>query len=337
MSTFWFLVTVIVIMVNLASNTMVYRSISDLITFTYTITDTLSSLQLVLPMGVCIVTDHQNLRRYFKELKYADAHLQSKKEDNMKTLGGFLLAVYLTVAVAVFATSGLKTARMYSCLLIIYFLFFDILVTLQFVLLELELWARFRFLHSRLLEIVPPRHTPASLFRPTRSLSPPPSRLRQLLEAYLALGRAAQLLQDHFGAPVAVTVAQSVCCSTRSAYEVLLKQLQPQWTSQLHLSSSVGNSFMWFATHWLRLSTVALSCAAVEQEAAAATALFLRASVASEGRCPELEAFLPLLVHSPPLRFSAAGFFTVDRRLLVSTLALVVTYVVILAQITPAQ
>ncbi|XP_049947583.1 uncharacterized protein LOC126455866 [Schistocerca serialis cubense] len=288
-------------------------------------------------MGVCIVTDHQNLRRYFKELKYTDAHLQSKKEDNMKTLGGFLLAVYLTVAVAVFATSGLKTARMYSCLLIIYFLFFDILVTLQFVLLELELWARFRFLHSRLLEIVPPRHTPAPLFRPTRSLSPPPSRLRQLLEAYLALGRAAQLLQDNFGAQVAVTVAQSVCCSTRSAYEVLLKQLQPQWTSQLHLSSSVGNSFMWFATHWLRLSTVALSCAAVEQEAAASTALFLRASVAYEGRCPELEAFLPLLVHSPPLRFSAAGFFTVDRRLLVSTLALVVTYVVILAQITPAQ
>ncbi|XP_047106781.1 putative gustatory receptor 39b [Schistocerca piceifrons] len=316
---------------------MEYRSISDLITFTYIITDILPYFQSLLTTGLCIVTDYQKLRRYFNQIKYTDAHLMFKKEDNMKMLGGFLLAVHLAVAVAIFATSAQNSYGMYSGPLMIHFLLSDCLTTLQFVLLELELWVRFRSLNSRLTEVIPACLTPVSLHRPIASFSPPPGRLHQLLEAYMSLYYAEQLLQDHFGGPVAISVAQSVSCSTRSAYEVLLKQLKPKWTSQLHLGPSVSNTVMWLTFHWLRLSTVALSCAAVEQEAAATIALFLKASVASEGHCPELEAFLPLLVHSPPLRFSAAGFFTVDRRVLVSALAIVITYVVIMAQVTSAQ
>ncbi|XP_049855107.1 uncharacterized protein LOC126335692 [Schistocerca gregaria] len=258
-------------------------------------------------------------------------------EDNMKMLGGFLLAVHLVVAVAVFATSAQNSYGIYSGPLMIYTLLFDCLTTLQFVLLKLEMWVRFRSLNSRLREVIPSCVVPASLHLPLASFSPPPGRLHHLLEAYMSLYHAAHLLQGHFGGPVAISVAHSVTSSTRSAYEVLLKQLQPQWTSQLHLGTSVCNSLMWLTSHWLRLSTVALSCAAVEQEAARTTALFLRASEASDGLWPELEAFLPFVVHSPPLRFSAAGFFTVDRQVLVSALAIVITYVVIMAQITPAQ
>ncbi|XP_049855108.1 gustatory receptor 68a-like [Schistocerca gregaria] len=266
-------------------------------------------------------------------MKYADTKILSRKKENMKMLGGFLLAANVAVTVAVVATIARKYNRPYEHPKLVFSLFFGSLMTLQFTIFELELWSRFRLLNDGLTKAVPVPLTPASL----EGVSPSTSacRLRQLLEAYTSLRRAAQLLQCHFGAPVALSVAQSVCCSTCSAYEVLLTQLRPQWAEQLPLSPSVGNSLLWLSYHWLRLTMVSLSCAAVEHEAANTTELVLRAAVASEGRCADLESFLLLVTHGPTLRFSAAGFFIVNRRLLVSALAIVLTYLIILGQLTP--
>ncbi|XP_049947584.1 uncharacterized protein LOC126455867 [Schistocerca serialis cubense] len=286
-------------------------------------------------MGICTVTGVQDIHHYAEAMKYADTQLLSNIKVNMKMMGGFLLAAHMSVMVAVIATIPPKSNSLYDHTKLIFSLFFDSLTTLQFVILQLELWVRFCYLNDRLTKAAPVPLTPASLEGVSTSTSP--FRLHQLLESYTSLRRAAQLLQSHFGVPVAVSVAQSVCCSTCSAYEVLLTQLRPQWAEQLPLSPSVGNSLLWLSYHWLRLSTVSLTCAAVEHEAANTSELVLRAAVASEGRCADLESFLVLVTHGPPLHFSAAGFFIVNRRLLVSALAIVVTYLIILGQLTPKQ
>ncbi|XP_049855104.1 uncharacterized protein LOC126335689 [Schistocerca gregaria] len=286
-------------------------------------------------MMICIVTGAHELRRYSKELKHADELMIQKNTENAKMTGTFLLVVHLTCLVAVLATIDQNSNGFCDYLEVTFSLFFDYMMTLQFAVLELEMWMRFCSLNARLQEAVPVHLTPLS--REAASQLTSPRRLRQLLESYTSLCRGAKHLQNHFGAPVAVTVAQSVWCSTCSAYEVLLIQLRPQWARKLPLSPSVCNSLMFLASHWLRLTTLALSCAAVEHAAATTGELLLSASVTSGGRCAELESFLPFIIHGPRLRFSAAGFFTVDRRLLVSALAIVVTYVVILGQLTPIQ
>ncbi|XP_047106784.1 uncharacterized protein LOC124775988 [Schistocerca piceifrons] len=334
-SVFWFFVILAITFIALYSHVKLYRNISQLITLTYIGLDIVSSLKVLLTMGICMTTGLRELRLYGKELKNADALLVWKKSENVKMLGGFLLGVNLVVVVALLATIAQNSNGLREYLEVIFSLFLDCMTTLQFVVLELELWVRFCSLNTRLLEVIPVRMTSASL--EGASQLPPLGRLRQLLEAYTALRHGAQHLQKHFGVPVAVSVAKSLCCSTCSAYEVLLIQLRPQWAEQLPLSPSVGNSLMFLTLRWLQLTIVALSCAAVEDAAATTGEILLWASVVCKGRCSDLEAFLPVISHGPRLHFSAAGFFIVNRRLIVSALAIVITYLVILGQLTPIQ
>ncbi|XP_049794584.1 gustatory receptor 68a-like [Schistocerca nitens] len=154
----------------------------------------------------------------------------------------------------------------------------------------------------------------------------------------MALRRAAGSLQNHFGLPVAAIVAYTLWGETASAYQVLLEVLRPAWYSRERLCSSAASSTMWFVYGWIKLSTMALACAAISDTDAATGVILLRTSAEScDRRCPDLAAFLQWTTYSQSLSFSAAGFFNVDRSLLVNALAVIITYVVILGQITPSE
>ncbi|XP_049947625.1 uncharacterized protein LOC126455910 [Schistocerca serialis cubense] len=213
------------------------------------------------------------------------------------------------------------------------FLLLDSMITLQFTLLVLELWTRFRSINANLLKVLPSRRSFLQLEAPT--WLPSATRVRHLRDAYLALARALDLLQDHFGLTVVFVVASSLGGATAKAYDLLSMQLS--WPSHGVVQIPVAYSLISMAYNCLKLLMMALSCAAVKDAAATTGVLLLRSSVSCGWCCTDLKAFLQLTRHSHPLSFSAAGFFTVDRRLLVSAVAVLVTYLVILQQIAPHQ
>ncbi|XP_047106745.1 uncharacterized protein LOC124775945 [Schistocerca piceifrons] len=302
---------------------------------TYIAIDVSSAAKLLLTLGICSCTGMQRLFSYDQELRSVDIHLTAKDKRKGKLLGGVVLTVSGAAALGVGATIDPHRNGPLQYLAVSFLLSFDCLITLQFVLLVLELWVRFRSLNANLLQELP---APVEILPAPVARSPPePGRLRQLLGAYAALRRAAGFLQGHFGLPVAFSVAHSLCCSTASCYELLLVQMRSRWVSRLPLSPSPANSAMWLTYHWLKLTTMALSCAALKEEASATGDHLLKASVLYERRRHELEGFLRLATYGQPLSFSAAGFLNVDRRLLVSALAILVTYLVILGQFTPRQ
>ncbi|XP_049855140.1 gustatory receptor for sugar taste 43a-like [Schistocerca gregaria] len=213
---------------------------------------------------------------------------------------------------------------------------FESMITLQFVCLVLELWERFRTVNASLRESLPPLRAPEmrALFGGAPP-SPPPARpggLRRLREAYVASARAAELLQRHFGWALAVEVAYSVAGALCSSYEIVRMAAGPRGRVRLALSGAVSTSALWLAYHCLRLAATSLACAAAAAAAADTGVLLLRAWALSDWRSAELDRFLRLALHGPPLRFTAAGLVRVDRRLLVSAIAVVVTYLVVLSQ-----
>ncbi|XP_046988747.1 gustatory receptor 68a-like [Schistocerca americana] len=200
----------------------------------------------------------------------------------------------------------------------------------------LELRERFCSLNADLRSLLPLSGDPTMwrpMVGPSRRVAPA-GRLRQLRKAQMALSHAAEFLQSYFGLPMAFNVAYCLCSALCSAYEILMQLVRPHWIVEFSYSESSAVSGLWAAYHSLNILLVCLSCSATADEAAACGLFLLRASVMSDRRCAELEAFLRLTLHSPPLRFTAAGFVTLDRRLLVSALAAIVTYLVILGQLS---
>ncbi|XP_046989751.1 uncharacterized protein LOC124595182 [Schistocerca americana] len=131
---------------------------------------------------------------------------------------------------------------------------------------------------------------------------------------YIALLRAARLLQDHFGLVIACDVASII-------FLVLYKVdafLRVAMGNQQELLTSVSGQV--FVIHSLLRIVVAVeSC---------------RAAV---GRAEEIRSLLTEWSEEvPPLRFSAAGFFSVDRSLIVSMISVIITYGTVMYQLRSA-
>ncbi|XP_049771965.1 uncharacterized protein LOC126152474 [Schistocerca cancellata] len=152
-------------------------------------------------------------------------------------------------------------------------------------------------------------------------------RLRQLREAYLVLMHAAETLQQHFGLPLALIIAGCVGGTTFYAYDVVSSGRKRHSPFEWSIMSG-----LWMVHHSLQLVALSLACAATVDSAAYTGPLLLRASALCDWRGPELDAFTQVTLRGPRLQFSAAGLVVIDRRLLVSALAVVVTYLVILGQ-----
>ncbi|XP_049768061.1 uncharacterized protein LOC126101450 [Schistocerca cancellata] len=198
----------------------------------------------------------------------------------------------------------------------------------------LEVWTRLSTLNTTLLE-----ELPVLLLSPPVGhswLPPGHARLRQLLVAHMTLRRAAECLQNHFGLPVAAFLTYTMCAAMSTAYQTLLEVLERSWHSQRRICTFTS-TIVYFAYTWIKLSTMALACAAMKDTDAATGVILLKVSVSRGRRCPDFGDFLRWTRYGPPLCFSAAGFCTIDRSLLLSALAIIITYLVILLQLTPAE
>ncbi|XP_047106660.1 gustatory and pheromone receptor 32a-like [Schistocerca piceifrons] len=192
------------------------------------------------------------------------------------------------------------------------------------------MWARFSRLNAALQDALSPHCT--ELFVGA-SLSYRCS-LLQLQKMYVALGRAADHLMSHFGLPVAIDIAFCICGATCSSYEVLVKLLSESDVPGPSFGEYVRVSEVWLALHWIRILLFSLSCAPAEDTAAATGMILIRASVVPQRRTAEFAEFLRFTLQGPRTSFSAAGFVKIDRRLIVSAFTAVVTYLIILGQLT---
>ncbi|XP_049772020.1 putative gustatory receptor 28b [Schistocerca cancellata] len=304
-------------------------------------------MALLLTYGICVTSDMNDLRGFNECLKFADERLAKCETAKLKVLGGFIFSIYFGLLVILVVIYVLVLGRQLMLLSCLVYLVLVLTMTLQQVMLVLELWVRFCSLNANLLEVLSfPGDSwlcflLGGTWLPTTPPRPPlpviDSSLCQLQDAHVALTRAADMLQQHFGLPTTASTAASVCGATCSAYELLMALVNPDWIEQYSLFQSAGVSALWLAYHLIKLVSLALSSAKAIDAAAATGVILLRASTVSTCSSPQNEAFLRLTMMGPPLRFTAAGFITVDRRLLVSATAIVITYVIILGQFTVTQ
>ncbi|XP_049855168.1 gustatory receptor 68a-like [Schistocerca gregaria] len=263
-------------------------------------------------------------------MQLADTHIPTKKVKYGKVLGLLVIAVNISMLLYLVTVSLSIFANAFVSLVVILVILFDVTITLQFILLVLEMWARFSRLNAALQDALYPHCT--ELFvgaSPSYRCS-----LLQLQKTYVALGRAADHLMSHFGLPVAFDIAFCICGATCSSYEVLVKLLSDSKMLGLSIEIPVSVSEVWLALHWLRILLFSLSCAAAEDTAASTGVILIRASVVPQRRTAEFDEFLRFTLQGPRTSFSAAGFVKIDRRLIVSALTAVITYLIILGQLT---
>ncbi|XP_049947624.1 gustatory receptor 68a-like [Schistocerca serialis cubense] len=287
------------------------------------------------------MTELRKLRELFILLKFVDARLPTNKTDKSKLLGGFLLCLYVSFTLAIGMSNIPSVTNVPLFLAYMVYVVLAAAMSLQYVLLVLELWVRFQTLNAVLLQSLQFTVDPElwSLLGGSTTLASlvmlQHSRQRHLRDAYVTLTHAADLLQEHFGLAMAVNIATSVCSVTLSLYELVMTVTKPGWIFQFSLSKSSRGPVMWVLFHSTKLLSVAFSSAAAADAAAATGLILLRTSALSTWRDSQDDSFLRFTLQVPPLRFTAAGFFTVDRPLLVSIVTVIMTYVIILAQLTP--
>ncbi|XP_049855127.1 gustatory and pheromone receptor 32a-like [Schistocerca gregaria] len=218
----------------------------------------------------------------------------------------------------------------------VYLVILDPLVTLQFVVFVLELWAGFKALNSAVLQTVASENSSCVVATLLGLSGTPPGstldNLQNLRWAHLLLRRAAEVLQDHFGMTLALDLSYTISGIICSSHEIIVAMSRQEEVVGILYVGATRQSLLWLVLHMWKLSALTLCCSAVSTEAAATRLLLQRAFAVHSTPSPQMAALLRLVALSPQLRFTAAGFVNVDRGLLVSALAAAVTYLVLLTQ-----
>ncbi|XP_049855106.1 uncharacterized protein LOC126335691 [Schistocerca gregaria] len=305
----------------------------ELPTVAYMLQKWVGKVYLLLTYGICTTTGLQHLKSFMGALRFTDNCVSGIVTENWKQMmGNIVFLSYCVVTTTMLVVARKDNLDMFATLILLVLVLYKSIVALQFVFLVLELRERFQSINASIRDSLPPLSVPElrAVFGVGKEQVSPQAtsgRLRQLRDAYVVLMHAGETLQRHFGLPVALNIAHCVGGITFYAYGML----SPAGTRQSPYRG-VSLSVLWLAHHSLRLVVTSLACAATADAAADTGPLLLRASAVCDWRSPELDAFMRLTLRGPQLRFTAAGLFVVDRRLLVSALAVVVTYLVILGQ-----
>ncbi|XP_049771990.1 gustatory receptor 68a-like [Schistocerca cancellata] len=306
----------------------------------------LNCSRVIWPFACSTIFMLKDLKLFLEALKYFDGRLQYRKQKRGKLVGLLLCCVSIALRTVEFSLATVYLRRYPEntriLLWILYTLFggLESLVLLQIATLVLELRERFRVINDCILTAAT-RHGDKHFSRILLGYVRPSAVVSQLEvyrlhHAHAVLQRAAELLQRHFGVTLVLHVTAAFSALIYGAYEFLVMWVAPEKSHATVVSTSKVSVATWLTSHLLNLVAVVLSCSATVDEAERTRDLVVRVATL-RGR-PFLSAGMePLLMQvltSRPLSFKAAGFLTIDRRLLVSAFCATITYLVILAQIS---
>ncbi|XP_049947613.1 uncharacterized protein LOC126455898 [Schistocerca serialis cubense] len=289
-----------------------------------------------------------DLHLFLEALEYFDGYVHKKWKSN-KILGIILIIIFavLLIGECVLATffaqvhydeEAILRLALYTVIRLL-----ENLVTLQCILLVLEVRTRFQIINDSILTTAASngnshisRILLGVIHSPEEDCHP---RVSQIDKAHAILHRAAELLQQHFGLTLALQITQAVQVLIYGSYEILTLWIDHTNGRRALISKSILYSAEWIATYLVGAIALVVSCSAMVDEAERTRVLVVRAATLGwrRGLQPEVEALLLQVMALPPLSVRAAGFLTIDRKLLVSALCATITYLVILGQISFPQ
>ncbi|XP_049799865.1 putative gustatory receptor 2a [Schistocerca nitens] len=292
-----------------------------------------------------------HIRIYLHRLKYVDQCLQLENRDRGKAIGGVIFVSTVSTVVILTATvikvydNITEQDRVLWYMTYVIYTVFCTLVSHHFTLLVMELLLRYRELNRQLVLTICPNTGTAGcandcltdilLYEPKLSQRSRDANINDLRAAYAVLHRAAETLQQQYGPAAALMVAGAFFGVIYSSYEIIALLVEDVVINTGALSHSLLGSSLWLAYHGVKLVAVSMCCAAACDEERRTGVLLHRAATAF-ALCgtplPEAEAFLREVRRGPPLSFTAGGFFHIRRSLVISTLAAVITHIVILTQ-----
>ncbi|XP_049786185.1 putative gustatory receptor 28b [Schistocerca cancellata] len=165
--------------------------------------------------------------------------------------------------------------------------------------------------------------------------------LRKLRKVYCLLDQSVKTVNSAYGVQNLTQISSSLICIVVETYGIAvnLHGLSNALHGDLRIINAVQLS-LWFGLMVWRIVGICYSCEMVIQEARCTQRLVTKLQMlslpASSGVQEELQLFGEQLARSP-LRYSAAGFFTLDLSLLKTIVAAVTTYLVILIQFSVAD
>ncbi|XP_049800130.1 putative gustatory receptor 2a [Schistocerca nitens] len=298
------------------------------------------------PFACSTVFMLKDLRLCLEALEYFDGRVQYNKQKRGKLVCLFLCSISIVLIAAEFALAPVylrrypENTRVLQLILFVVFRSLEYLVLLQITTLVLELHTRFLVLNDSILTTAT-HHCNKHFSRILLGYVRQPDLVSQLgvdrlHHAHAVLQRAAELLQRHFGVTLVLHVTTAFSALIYGAYEFLVMWVAPEKSNATVVNNSKASAATWLTSHLVNLVAVVLSCSATVDEAERTRDLVVRVATL-QGR-PFLSAGMePLLMQvltSRPLSFEAAGFLTIDRRLLVTALCVTITYLVILAQLS---
>ncbi|XP_047106755.1 gustatory receptor for sugar taste 43a-like [Schistocerca piceifrons] len=202
----------------------------------------------------------------------------------------------------------------------------------------MEVWIRFRDLNKCVAAVVTRYGDPrlSRLLLDQTPVDDHQAELRHIRLAHATLIRGAELLQRHIGTTMALTVVNSFSGAIFTSYGVLALWTSPDRTKTTTVYRYLWTSMVAFFFHITRLTAMAVSCSAAANQAENTRLLVSRAAAVDVPpvRRSELAALQSQVAETPHFSFTAAGFTTVDRRLLVTVLSATISYLVIVEQIS---
>ncbi|XP_049855124.1 putative gustatory receptor 28a [Schistocerca gregaria] len=288
----------------------------------------------------------RDMRLFLEALEYFDERIQYKKQERGNLIGLLLCCISILLILAEFALAPVyfrrypENTRVLQWILSVVIRGLESLVLLQITTLVLELRERFRILNDCILTTATP-HSNKHISRILLGYVRQPDLATQLgvvrlQHAHAVLQRAAEILQRHFDITLVLHVTTALSALIYGAYEFLVMCMAPEKSHATVVNNSKASAATWLTSHILNLVAVVLSCSATVDEAERTRDLVVRVATL-QGRpflSAGMEPLLTQVLNSRPLSFEAAGFFTIDRHLLVSALCVTITYLVILAQIS---
>ncbi|XP_049800035.1 uncharacterized protein LOC126235355 [Schistocerca nitens] len=324
----WLCTAVLISVLYWSESFVMHASLPSIPLIIYIIMLIIAEVKLILIFLICTVTRLKHIRSFIEGLTFVDSLISVKEVTCSKFISSFVIVV--NVALTSGAALSVYQSSIIVSIHVIFQLFIDSVVVLQFVLLVLELWVRLTTLNECLLvEMYHPRP-------PQLQVAPQPAtssvRLSHLREVFMALILAAEKLEEHFRFSLVADIAHAVFGAICSSCEVLIIIDKPDVTGSLPYSKSLRTSMLWLAYHYFKIVCLALSCAAAKDASRRTGVILHRLPVLSPSLSDEVEAFLRMTSLEVQLNFTAAGFIEIDRHFLVSALAVVFTYLVVIGQ-----
>ncbi|XP_049947656.1 uncharacterized protein LOC126455941 [Schistocerca serialis cubense] len=336
---FWFVLFSVVLILKLFIYPRSFPHNSTFGFLAHALAFTTIRIKIVFTLAKRTLFEREFSTLFFLALKKFDVILQRKPVENV----GIARIIIAVITVFVLATGLLvshirfQNESVYNYIFgfstYFYILFMDFMITMKYIICVLQLKARLKKLNEVLFEVAMPANHLAAIMGYGHQPHPYTRRnIHRMQKAHLFLHEAAELLDKEFGLIIFFDIALSISGTIYVSAGIFTLIICDSGEEHFLFTWPMCVSLFWLLYHTGKLIVLVLSCSVTSHEAEVPCVILIRAAALRGWQSALLETFLEQVAFTPSLQFTAGGFLTVDRQLLVSALTATATYLVILTQ-----